>query len=427
MYGMGQNPLAMPTILQGAAYRETLSPEQLSRLESQGIPTAKASVNVSSVLPMLVIGGIAAWFLARGTKRRSLWVYIGLLMSGGSMLSAQSFTQTVVEGSDTFTVYGSTSTVTNTTVTIDSIVKKVPIPPPVVVLGRGYGPTNLLNEPLPYTPFTADGGASSNRPQWLLDNLAKARTRKVQIIPNLPCGAHSASKLGNCLAIVNGIVRFSKARFDSAVATYNIPAVRTALANAYKDSVLIAVNVMDEPWVTGGGDGNTWGPVSLSRALVDSLCMSARLALGNIPIGTSDQIKWAQSGPRKFCDVGIFQFSYRLGQVGAWRDSVLTLTTQQGYAPIFSFNWINGGTQDRDGTWNCAQQGGVKGTRSPNCTMTTGQYIAAGTALGGSGCGALLSWRYDKPRQLLPQFPPVFNTVADLQAQRAQTVCVVRQ
>lgn len=71
MYTLGQSALEMPNaadvpqILRGAAYRETLSPEQLSRLESEGIPTAKAAVNVGSVLPMLLIGGALAWAFVR--------------------------------------------------------------------------------------------------------------------------------------------------------------------------------------------------------------------------------------------------------------------------------------------------------------------------------------------------------------------------
>lgn len=74
MYGVGDVPL----ILQGAAQRETLTPDQIARLQSQGIPTTTSGgsaprVNVSSVLPMLLIGGIAAWFMAGGSRRRSLF------------------------------------------------------------------------------------------------------------------------------------------------------------------------------------------------------------------------------------------------------------------------------------------------------------------------------------------------------------------
>ncbi len=69
MYGLGDVPL----ILQGAAQRETLSPDQLSRLRQQGIPTGGASVNVSSILLPLAIGVGIAFALAGGSHHRSLF------------------------------------------------------------------------------------------------------------------------------------------------------------------------------------------------------------------------------------------------------------------------------------------------------------------------------------------------------------------
>jgi hypothetical protein len=66
MYGMGETPL----ILQGAAQRETLSPDQLSRL---GVSPANTAINVSSVVLPLAAGVVAAFFLAGGSKHRSLF------------------------------------------------------------------------------------------------------------------------------------------------------------------------------------------------------------------------------------------------------------------------------------------------------------------------------------------------------------------
>lgn len=422
MYGIGQIPL----ILQGAATRETLTPDQLYRLESQGIPTTsatgqKAPVNVSSIFPMLAIGAVAAWFLAGGSRRRSLWLALLLLPS---MLSAQQFQQELVVGSDTFTVYGYSETATTTTVTVDSVVKRKP-PPPIVTIGRPYGPAALMDGTTSYAPFTASPNESANRPQWLLDKIAKARLTKLKITPQLPCGSHNISNLGNCLVLKNGVPTFSRQRFDSAMATYNTPAVRNALAQAVKDSVVLAVNLLDEPWVTGGGDGNTWGAVPLSRALTDSLCATAKAALGpTVPVGTSDQTKWQRTGVWKVCDVGLAQYSYRFGQLAAWRDSILAVSAQQGYQSMFSMNWINGGTQDKSGVWDCP--GSHKGQREPNCQMTPAQIVTAVTALGGSGCGILMMWRYDANRMALPGYGTAFQESANIQKQRAVTICTVR-
>lgn len=68
-YEMGETPL----ILQGAAAREKLTPEQLDRLKMQGIQTVAASVNITPVLLPLGVGMLAAWFLAGGAHRRTLW------------------------------------------------------------------------------------------------------------------------------------------------------------------------------------------------------------------------------------------------------------------------------------------------------------------------------------------------------------------
>jgi hypothetical protein len=78
-YGMGED---VPLILAGAARRETLSPEQLARLESQGIPTTGANsgaTNVklkgSSALLPLLLGGVAAFFLTGHKGSRKLWLH----------------------------------------------------------------------------------------------------------------------------------------------------------------------------------------------------------------------------------------------------------------------------------------------------------------------------------------------------------------
>jgi hypothetical protein len=67
----------LPSILQGAAQRETLSPDQLFRLQEQGIATTSAGkpagVNSSSVILPLALGLAVSYFLGGGSKRRSLW------------------------------------------------------------------------------------------------------------------------------------------------------------------------------------------------------------------------------------------------------------------------------------------------------------------------------------------------------------------
>jgi hypothetical protein len=308
---------------------------------------------------------------------------------------------------------------------VDSVIYKKP--PPPVASGQPFGPISVFDAANP-APFTGDGGESAGKPEWLADKITEARQKKLVIIANLPCGGHNESNLGRCLALKNGVATFSKARWDSAIGEFNTPAVRTLLAQAVKDSVIAAVNIMDEPWVSGGGDGNTWGPEgTMTRQRVDSLCRQAKTILGpTVPVGTSDQTKWQRSTTYKWkwCDVGIAQYSHRFGTVTAWRDSILSVSSAQGYLSVFSFNFINGGTQDRDGPWDCP--GGHKGQRSPNCQFTPAQIITVVTALGDKGCGLQTFWRYDAARFALGGYATAFQQAATLQKQRPRKLCKVR-
>lgn len=302
---------------------------------------------------------------------------------------------------------------------------RVVVKPPTTK-GRPYGPTALFDATT-YAPFTGSAGENSIPPSSLIKNLNEARSKKVKMTANLPCGSHSASNLGNCLVLKNGVAVFSRQRFDSALATYNTSATKAALDSAYKDGTLIGVQLMDEPWVKGGGDGNTWGPNGLTRAQADSSCATAKAgAFKNVPVGVSDASPkmWPSTTVFKSCDFGLAQFSYRFGTLASWRDTMLTLGTTGHYQTVFQFNIVNGGTQDTDATWNCP--GTVKGSRAPNCTMTGPQVVGASLALGNSGCGILGMWRWDQSRFALPALVSAFKTVADTQATRVPNICKVR-
>jgi hypothetical protein len=300
--------------------------------------------------------------------------------------------------------------------------------------GKRFGPMNAMALS-PVTPFTASGGEAANQPAWLLATLQEAKQAGLAVIANLPGGSHSADKPGYCLTQrADGVWRFDRAKFDARLALYDSEALRTTLAAAVRDGTLLMVNLMDEPWVYGADDGagsvvgNTWGPKgTMTRARVDSLCLAARRVLGpTVPVGSSENTTlWDPTRSTTVCDIGIEQYSYRFGDVVAWRDASLTRARRDGTARIFSFNILNGGTQDRDGVWDCATQGKVRGTRSPNCSMTADQITAVSKALGDAGCGALIFWRSDA-RFTLPAWQQAFQTLATLQAGRAPRPCSLR-
>lgn len=401
--------------------------------------TVKGNPTVWYILAAAVMTGL---LFPLKSNRRSLFLLF--LCFVPSLMMAQTvtpFTQKTVSGADTFMVYGksltldsttyvtTTKTITRTTTTVDSIVK-VTTP---IVLGKLFGPSSINTLPSPFRkpPFTASGGESSgNNPTQLLKNLDKAKQTGIPIIAALPCGSHNQApdRRGNCLRDSSGIAVFSRALFDSALAKYNTPAVKAAVDSAFKNGYLIAVNLMDEPWVKGGGDGNTWGPKGLTRQQADTSCLAAKTgAFANVPVGLSDaSLKiWPANGYTfKWCDVGIPQFSYRMGTPTAWRDSILTMVAKGQYMEIFSFNVVNGGKQDKT-TWPACPGAPASGTSSPNCTMNTTEITTAVAALGDVGCGALIMWRTDSTR-FAKIGQAVFNTAAATQAQRPKRPCKVR-
>jgi hypothetical protein len=298
--------------------------------------------------------------------------------------------------------------------------------PPPPTLGKPFGPSSLFEATSVY-PFTYSGGENSASPQWLLDNIALARSKGVSFIANLPCGSHV-----NCLTDVNGVPTFDRLKWEARLARYNTPEIRAAVDMAYDDGVLQAINVMDEPWVYGGDDGsgnivsNTWGPKgTMTKVRVDSLCASAKKVFDRVPVGTSDHnTVFDPSHDFKVCDIGISQFSYRYGAPVAWRDTAMAMAKRGSYQRVFSFNVLNGGTQDKDGVWDCSKQGGVKGTRAPNCAMTAVQVIETVTALGDVGCAGLMMWQYDAIKFAL--WSKVINEAAGIQAARPRRPCTAR-
>ena len=321
---------------------------------------------------------------------------------------------------DTIPVY-------DTVVVYDTvIVTRPPTSPSGTARGKPFGPASLLEASVT-APFTFAANTSSNTPSTLVEKLAEARARGLKIQPTFPCGPHSATSLGYCLTVgADGIPRFDINKWNARIALYNTPEVRAAVATAWADGTLLGFHIMDEPWVTGQDDGsgvvvgNTWGPAgTMTKARVDGLCSTIKALFPDVPVGTSDNLTaWEPTKDYAVCDFGQFQYSTRFGPIITWRDAVIARAQRGGYQATFSFNPINGGTQDRDGTWDCQAQGGVKGQSSPNCSMTATEVTQAINSLGDLGYGGLMMWRYDPIRFNRADWQQAFTAGAAQQAER---------
>jgi hypothetical protein len=291
-------------------------------------------------------------------------------------------------------------------------------------MGIPFGASQLLNSGASTAPLTMslDGYSAST----IASRIADARTRKIHLLMNLTGGGHTATEdgSGGLLSIIGGVLQFDRAKWNAKMQTYNTSAIKTAVAAAVADGTIVGASVMDEPNVRGQGDGNTWGPVgTMTKARVDSLCGYVKAMFPTLPAGVMAQHDaFEPTKGYRVCDFIIDQFSTRKGDVTAYRDAGLAMAARDHHAILFSLNVLSGGTQDKDGTWDCAGTGGL-GTFSPNCRMTAAQVQSYGLVLGPAGCG-LNMWRWDSTFVSRTDNRAAFQTIADALAKLPRSGCV---
>ena len=222
----------------------------------------------------------------------------------------------------------------------------------------------------------------------ILDRIASARANKIRLV--------LAMTAGHTPFLTDGV--FDRSKWDARMDTYKTATIKEAIAKGVADGTIVGAQVMDEPNVSGLGDGNTWGPKgTMNKARVDSLCGYVKAIFPTLPAGVVVRASWEPTERFRVCDFIVHQYSNRFGDVAADRDLALELGRRDGHAVMFSMNILNGGIQaPRDGLWNCPlSTTGGRGTYDPNCRMTPEQLRQYALVLGPAGCG-LLMWRYDE-------------------------------
>ncbi len=276
---------------------------------------------------------------------------------------------------------------------------------------------------LPYGPFNAWGssGLKTNTDMFtasigsvnstnILDRIQKARSQGARLILAMTGGSHKNY-------MTDGV--FDRAKWESTMDRFNTSAVKTAIAAAVADGTIIGNSVMDEPHVSGSGDGNTWGPKgTLTKVRVDSLCRYVKTMFPTMPVGVVHRHdRFEPEKSYNVCDFVVSQYASRIGSVNAFRDAGLAMAKRDGHAIMFSINILNGGLQaPRDGLWNCPTETTAgRGTYEPNCRMTADQFRTWASVLGVAGCG-LTIWRYDDAYMANSANRKAFNDVGDLLA-----------
>jgi hypothetical protein len=247
--------------------------------------------------------------------------------------------------------------------------------------------------------------------------LAAARAAKIKMILAMTGGSHSNY-------LTDGVFDYTK--WKAKMDTYNTAAIRDAVAKAVADGTILGNFVMDEPNVSGGGDGNTWGPKgTMTKARVDGMCGYVKAMFPTLPVGVAhNHNTFEPDQSYTVCEFLIDQYAYRKGSVTTFRDEGLALGQRDNIAIIFSLNTLSGGIQAaRDGLWYCdPETTGGRGTFDPTCRMTPEQIREFGRVLGPAGC-ALLMWRYDDVMMQDLEYQRAFRDVAAMLATAPAKSC----
>jgi hypothetical protein len=232
-------------------------------------------------------------------------------------------------------------------------------------------------------PYTASFG--NTFPNEIATLISTARAKGVHLILALTGGSHENY-------VTNGV--FDQAKWQAVMDGFNTTAIRDVVAAAVADGTIIGESVMDEPQQSAG-DSKSWGPEGfMTKVRVDGLCSYVKSIFPTLPVGvTHDPSVFEPDKSYQVCEFMLAQYAMRKGDITSWRDANLSIANRDRMSIIFSMNVLNGGKQDRDGTYDCLGTGGL-GTTKPNCQMTADQLRSFGNLLGPSGC-ALTMWRYD--------------------------------
>jgi hypothetical protein len=328
--------------------------------------------------------------------------------TGGSITREGLYTAGATSGS--FRVVASTPVVADTSrVTVQAVAPSLPgvgaeTPPSTGVPFGPYNAWNATSLKANTEVFTATIG--STNPGNILQRIALARARRMKLILTMTGGAH-----GNYMT--DGV--FDIIKWQRRMDAYNTPSIQSAVATGVADGTVIGNSVMDEPHVSGRGDGNTWGPRgTMTKERVDEMCAYVKGMFPTMPVGVVHPHKAFQpERSYKVCDFLVDQYSARQGDVGEFRDEGLSLARRDGLAIVFSLNILNGGLQAaRGGSWDCSlERTGGRGTHAPNCRMTPDQVREWGRLLGSSGC-ALMMWQYDDAFMSQPDNQRAFADLA---------------
>lgn len=230
------------------------------------------------------------------------------------------------------------------------------------------------------SPFTGSGNFTD--PAGIVTQISAARTKHQRLFLAMTGGPSTRYT-------TNG--KFDMVKWKNRMNQFKTTAIKNAVAAGVTDGTIVGNSILDEP------ETKRWGGV-LTKPMLDQMGSYVKGIFPTLKVGVNHgptgYYLWRASERYKVLDYVANQYSWWIttGNVAAWRDKVLAQARLDGVTPAFSLNALDGGVQDRSGTYDC---GGVgMGTYYPNCNMTPTQVRDWGRALGPYGCG-LLMWKFN--------------------------------
>ena len=236
----------------------------------------------------------------------------------------------------------------------------------------------------------------------IIDRINVARSKGVKLLLAMTGGKHSNY-------MTNGV--FDMAKWIAKMNTFNTAAIKSAVAAGVADGTIVGNDVMDEPNVSGAGDGNTWGPVgTMTKARVDSMASYAKTIFSTLPMGVIQKHNaFEPTKSYKVIDFIIDQYDANQGDVTSFRDAGLAMARRDGHDVVFSINILDGGTIIA----GCPiPETGGTGTYGVRCRVNPTQLEQWGLVLGPAGCG-LTMWQYDATFMANPLNQQAFKKIAD--------------
>lgn len=277
--------------------------------------------------------------------------------------------------------------------------------------GLPYGPIGLwAGKDFEWGPGPFTSSQDNTYANMIVDRINTARLKKQRLVLAMTGGPSTDFTTGG---------KFDFGKWKNRMNTFKTTTIKNAVAAAVADGTIIGNTMIDEP------ETPKWGGV-VTKSLIDQMATYVKNIFPTLPVGINQgggSYKWRTGERYHVLDYVLNQYMWSVtsGNIGTWRDAVVSRARIDGVTPAFSLNLLNGGVRDQSGTWDCPGTGG-KGTRYPNCRMTASQVSSWGRAIGPSGC-FMIMWRYDDAFMSKSANQTAFRDVASLLATKSRRSC----